>query len=160
MHIGKFRHNINVASEFHQLSKNDESAAEIMASARHYKQACYLIIQAIEKSIRAKIFSLVNPNIEYFRNRNRTHSVEDAIEFLIEISSTDNLVREQISNQINIHVLGKTNYLQLHNNLRYPSYFKKYDSYSTLDVGSNDYEELKRRLCLMRKFLDDLSKFQ
>lgn len=158
MQIGKLRHRVNVSSEFSQLAKNDELAAICLAASGHFKQACYFLIQAIEKSIRSKIFSLVNPNIEYFREKNKTHSVESAIEFLIEIVSTDEITKEQISNQINFHVLGKTNYSQIHNNLRYPFYSKKYDTHSVLDVTRNDFNELKRRLDLLKKFLEDLNR--
>jgi len=125
----------------------------------HFRHACYFLIQSIEKSIRSKIFTLVNPNIEYFRERNRTHSVESAVDFLIEIVSTDTLVKDQVRQQMASHVLGNTEYTQLHNNLRYPAYFRKYDSYSVLDINKNDYDELKKRLYLLRKFLDDLHKF-
>lgn len=159
MHIGKFRHKINVSSEFLKLSKGDEVSANILAEKGQLPQACYLLIQAMEKAIRAKIFSLVNPNIEYFRERNRTHSLESAVEFLIEIISTDSIVREQVSKQLNIHVLGNTKYGLLHNNLRYPAYFKKYDSYSIIEVEKVDFEILNNRLMLLRKFLDDLHKF-
>ena len=159
MHIGKFRHKINVASEFAQISKEEEVAADSLAAVGHFRQACYFLIQAIEKAIRAKIFTLVNPNLEYFRERNRTHSVASAVEFLIEIVSTDKLIQEQVSKQISYYVLGKTEYSKLHNDLRYPAYFRKYDSYSTLDVNQNDYDELKNRLSVLRKFLDDLHKF-
>ena len=159
MHIGKFRHKINVASEFAQISKDDEVAAEALAAVGYFRQASYFLIQSIEKSIRAKIFTLVNPNLEYFRDRNRTHSVESAVEFLIEIVSTDKLIQGQVSQQISSYVLGNTEYSRLHNDLRYPAYFRKYDSYSSLDVNKNDYDELKKRLSLLRKFLDDLHKF-
>ncbi len=159
MHIGKFRHKINVSSEFFELSRSDEVSAKMLAEKGQFRQACYLLIQAMEKAIRAKIFSLVNPNIEYFRNRNRSHSLDSAVEFLIEIVSTDNIVRNQVSQQLNTHVLGNTNYGHLHNNLRYPSYFEKYDSYSTIEVGKDDFAILSNRLMLLRKFLDDLHKF-
>ncbi|KJD18299.1 hypothetical protein VE30_13760 [Vreelandella aquamarina] len=159
MHIGKFRHKIDVSSEFFKLSRGDEVSAKILAEKGQFRQACYLLIQAMEKAIRAKIFSLVNPNIEYFRDRNRTHSLDSAVEFLIEIVSTDNIVRNQVSQQLNTHVLGNTKYGHLHNNLRYPSYFKKYDSYSTIEVGKDDFDILSNRLMLLRKFLDDIHKF-
>ncbi len=159
MSIGKFRHKINVSSEFAQLSRDDEAAADSLAEKGQLRQACYFIIQAMEKAIRAKIFTLVNPNIEYFRDRNRTHSLDSAVEFLIEIISTDKLVQKQVSLQLNTHVLGDTKYGHLHNNLRYPAYFKRYDSYSTLDVEVSDFEKLKTRLQLLRKFLNDLHKF-
>jgi HEPN domain-containing protein len=159
MHIGKFRYKINVASEFAQMSKDDEIAADALANVGHFRQACYFLIQSIEKSIRAKIFTLVNPNNVYFRERNRSHSIESAVEFLIEIVSTDDLVKEQVSQQIASNALGKTKYSRLHNDLRYPAYFEKDDSYSILDINKSDYTELKRRLSLLRKFLDDLHKF-
>ena len=159
MYLGKFRHKINVASEFKELSKADTSVAELLAENKEYRHACYFIIQAMEKAIRAKIFNLVNPNIEYFRERNRTHSLESAVEFLIEIVNSDKLVQEQVSKQLNEHVLGKTKYNHLHNNLRYPSYFKKYDSYSIFEVGECDYKELKLRLDSLNNFLNDLHKF-
>ncbi|SFV63109.1 hypothetical protein MNB_SV-9-1074 [hydrothermal vent metagenome] len=159
MHIGKIRHKINVSSEFTELSKNDESAAYLLAEKGMFQQACYFLIQAMEKAIRAKIFSLVNPNIEYFRERNRTHSLDSAVEFLIEIISTDNMIKKQVSVQLQQHVLGNTKYGYLHNNLRYPTYFKKYNSYSVIEVGKSDFELLSNRLQLLRKFLSDLHKF-
>jgi len=159
VHIGKFRHNINVALEFRSLSKADESVAEILAANEEYRHACYFIVQAMEKSIRAKIFNLVNPNIEYFRERNRTHSLESAVEFLIEIVSTNPLIQEQVSKQLNEYVLGNTQYNRLHNNLRYPTYFNRYDSYSILDVYDTDFKTLKSRLNSLNNFLADLHKF-
>ena len=159
MHIGKFRHKINVSSEFIELSKNDENASYLLAEKGMFRQACYLLIQAMEKAIRAKVFSLVNPNIEYFRERNRTHSLDSAVEFLIEIISTNNIIKKQVSEQLKKHVLGNTQYGHLHNNLRYPAYFKKYDSYSIIEVGKSDFELLSSRLQLLRKFLSDLHKF-
>jgi HEPN domain-containing protein len=159
MHIGNFNHKINVSTEFYQLSIEDESSANLLAKENKFRQACYFIIQAMEKAIRSKIFILVNPNIEYFRNRNRTHSIDSAIEFLIEIISNDKIIQNQVSKQLNFYVLGNTKYEYLHNNLRYPSYFKKYDSYSILNVGLKDFKELNKRLQLLRKFLNDLDKF-
>ena len=159
MHIGNFNHKINVSTEFYQLSIEDESSANLLAKENKFRQACYFIIQAMEKAIRSKIFILVNPNIEYFRNRNKTHSIDSAIEFLIEIISNDKIIQNQVSKQLNFYVLGNTKYEYLHNNLRYPSYFKKYDSYSILNVGLKDFKELNKRLQLLRKFLNDLDKF-
>ena len=158
MHIGKFRYKTNVSSEFMKLSIEDETAAETLAQNGQYRQACYFIIQAMEKYIRSKIFTLVNANIEYFRNRNRTHSLDSAVEFLIEIVSSDKVVQEQVSQQLNIHVLGNTQYGHLHNNLRYPAYFNKYNSYSILDVELDDFVKLKTRLHSLKKFLNDLHK--
>lgn len=159
MHIGKLRYKVNVSSEFKALAKSDETAAEALASQGQYRQACYFIIQAMEKNIRHKVFTLVNPNIEYFRDRNRSHSLDDAADFLIEIISNDQVIQGQVSKQLKEHVLGDTRYNTLHNNLRYPWYFKKYDSYSVLEVNYEDYSRLKSRLDSLKIFLDDLHLF-
>lgn len=159
MHIGTFRHQVDVASEFTKLSKEDEAAAAALAQSNYFRQACYFLIQAMEKSIRAKIFTLVNPNLEYFRNRNRSHSLDAAVEFLVEIISTEKVVQEQVYKQLSTYVLGNTKYNHLHNNLRYPTYFDRFDAYSTLDIDYKDYETLKKRLQSLRLFLVDLHRF-
>lgn len=158
MHIGRFRHKVKVSVEYANMSKSDEAAAQALAQSGHYRQACYFLIQAIEKAIRSKIFTLVNPNLEYFREKNKSHSVESAVSFLIELIATDELVKTQVSKQIYEHVLGSTHYSRLHNNLRYPAYFQKYDSYSMLDLVERDYNFLKQKLSNMRLFLSDLDR--
>jgi hypothetical protein len=157
-HIGRLKHGINLSEEFANSAKNDELAAHKLADLDLYKQACYFIIQAMEKMIRSRIFTLVNPNLEYFRNKNRHHSLESAIEFLLEIVSTDTVIKDQISNQLFNHVIGKTNYSHLHNNLRYPFYSERYNSYSTLEITKNDFIELSNRANILRSFLNDLHK--
>ena len=159
MIIGKMRYNINVSSEFMELSINDEKSAYLLAEKNMFKQACYFLIQAMEKAIRLKVYSIVNPNIKYFRDRNKNHSLDSAIEFLIEIISTDNITKEQVSKQLKEGVLSNINYRHLHNNLRYPSYSKKYDSYSIIEIKKSDFILLGDRLKLLRKFLIDLHKF-
>lgn len=106
-----------------------------------------------------RFFTLVNPNIQYFRERNRTHSVEDAVEFLLEIISTDEIVRNQVSKQLKDNVLGDIRYNHLHNNLRYPSYFTKFDSYSILNITKQDFDILSNKLSLLKLFLEDLHRF-
>lgn len=157
-HIGSLRHNIILSNEFLKLAKDDELAATTLANSGMYRNACYFIIQAMEKTIRSKIFTLVNPNLEYFRNKNRHHSLESAIDFMLEIISTDPLIKEQITNQLFNHVVGRTNYTHLHNNLRYPFYSERYNSYSVLEITEFDYKELSTRLHTLRSFLNDLHK--
>jgi len=157
-YIGKFRHRVNVSDEFYHLAEEEEQAAGALAQAGRYRQACYFLIQAMEKFIRAKLFSLVNPNLEYFRDRNRTHSLDDAVNFLVEVVSPDKVVQEQVFSQLNNHVLGTTKYRELHNNLRYPTYFRKYDSYSMLDIQKCDFDVLAHRLSMLKKFLHDMHK--
>jgi HEPN domain-containing protein len=140
MRLGSLRHNIDVSAEFSPLSREDEAVAASLASVGHHRQACYFVVQAMEKAIRAKIFSLVNASIEYFRDKNRSHSLDSAVEFLIEIVSTNPTVREQVSRQLNQAVLGDTRYGALHNDLRYPVYFKRNNSHSVLTVSASDYQ--------------------
>ena len=86
--LGKVKHRIDVSNEYEVLAKKDEEVSKLLFKNGEYKHAIYFCIQAMEKYIRSKIFSIVNPNLEYFRKRNQNHSVEDAIEFLLEIVST------------------------------------------------------------------------
>lgn len=160
MRIGKFRHKISVANEFAKLSKSDELVASLLAEKGEYRQACYFIIQAMEKSIRAKIFDLVNPNIEYFREKNRSHSLDSAVNFLLEIVGADKTTQQQVSTQLNSYVLGNIKYNHLHNNLRYPMYSKRYDSYSMLDIDKHDFDLLQRRLDSLNDYLKDLARLR
>lgn len=155
-HLGKVRHNINVSDAFKEQASADEYAARILFENGMHKQSAYFIIQAMEKLIRAKIFNLVDAKKDYFRDRNRTHSVEDAAHFLLEILSTDDLVKQQVSSQLNTVILGKIKYNYLHNNLRYPFYSKKYNSYSSLTLNTSDTNSLFTRLNALKIFLKDI----
>jgi HEPN domain-containing protein len=79
--IGRFRRRVDVSIEYARLAREDEQAANLLADASHYRQAVYFVLQAMEKHLRAKIFTLVDPTNEYFRQANRNHSVEDAAKF-------------------------------------------------------------------------------
>lgn len=158
MKVGTFRQRVNVSKEYLALASSDEIAAEKLSQVDYYRQACYFIIQAMEKYIRAKIFSLVNADIKYFRDENRNHSLDSAIDFLIKVVSSDPITQQQVSKQLTEYVLVNTKYNHLHNNLRYPAYFQKYDSYSMLDVGREDYQMLCNRLSLLKSFLNDIDK--
>ncbi len=160
MQIGKFKHRVEVSTEFNRLAKEDEDAAFALIEIGKYRQATYFLVQSMEKYVRGTIFTLVNPKLEYFRERNRSHSLEDAVEFLVEIVSKNNVtIEQQVKNQLYQHVLGDTQYNQLHNNVRYPVYFKKYDSYSILEITKEDSDLLFKRLLLLKKFLNELHRF-
>ena len=81
-----------------------------------------------------------------------------AIDFLIKVVSSDPITQQQVSKQLTEYVLVNTKYNHLHNSLRYPAYFQKYDSYSMLDVGREDYQMLCNRLSLLKSFLNDIDK--
>lgn len=148
----------DVSYEYKVLAKKDEEVSNFLFKKGEYRHAIYFCIQAMEKYIRSKIFSLVNPNLEYFRNRNRNHSVEDAIEFLLEIISTDVNFRNNIRQQLFVSILGEINYQQLHNNLRYPFYSKRFDSYSVNTYTIEDYKFVENGLQKLKIYLNDLDR--
>lgn len=158
MKVGVFRRQINVSQEYLALARSDEIAAEKLSRVDCYRQACYLIIQSMEKYIRAKTFSLVRADLKFFRDENRNHSLDSAIDFLIKVISSDPIIQQQVSKQLTEYVLVNTKYNHLHNNLRYPAYFSKYDSYSMLDVGREDCQMLFDRLSSLKNFLNDIDK--
>lgn len=158
MYIGKINHNINVADEYERLAKKDEEVAVLLKYNREYRHSIYFFVQAMEKYIRSKIFTLVNPNIEYFRKRNQNHSLTNAVDFLIEIISTDINVQNQIKNQLNSYVFENINFQLLHNNLRYPFYSSKFDSYSSLEFNLNDCEIIEKKLAALKVYLQQLNR--
>ena len=158
MYIVAIRHNVDVSDEFAQLAKKDEEVARFLKRNGEYRHAIYFFIQAMEKHIRSKIFTLVNPNNEYFRKRNLNHSVEGAVEFLIEIISPDENIRQQVKQLLNKHVLEDINFQLLHNNLRYPFYSDKYNSYSSVDFSYNDCDTIEKKLEGLKRYLQDINR--
>lgn len=156
--LGQVRHKIDVSYEYEVLAKKDEEVSNLLFRNGEYKHAIYFCVQAMEKYIRSRIFSLVNPNLEYFRKRNKNHSVEDAIEFLLEIISTDENLRSTIRQQLFVSILGEINYHQLHNNLRYPFYSQKFDSYSVTTYTVEDYKFVENGLQKLKVYLNDLDR--
>jgi HEPN domain-containing protein len=156
MNIGKPRHNIDVSSEYFSLASEDEKAALILKDAGKYRQAIYFTVQAMEKYIRAKIFSYINPKNDTFREMNRNHSVDEAVALFIDIVSPEIRVKEQVREQLERYVVGDIKFNHLHNNLRYPFYSEKYNSFSCLDVTSADAELFIQKLNFLKKFLKDI----
>ncbi len=145
-----------ISLEYQCLSDSDKSAAETLAKLGHYRQACYFLLQAIEKTVRAKIFTLVDGNNKYFRDKNRTHSISDAIDFLIEIiSKNDPVIAAQHKYNFYSYVLGSLNYQQIHNNLRYPWFSEGKNSFYVLDIHERDYAELSDNLKKLETYLKD-----
>jgi len=94
----------------------------------------------MEKHVRFKIFTLVNADVEYFRNRTRTHCLDDLLNFLVEIVSGNQLIQEQVRNQLNSFVLEGVRFGKLHNDLQYPFYLEKSNPYAMLQIDKNDAE--------------------
>jgi len=158
--IGHIRHGINVSDEYYELGKKDEEAANELMKLSLYRHSIYFFIQAMEKYIRSKIFSLVNPNIEYFREKNKNHSLNNAIDFLVEIINSDNIIRQQIKIQINEFLFENINFQMLHNNLRYPFFNQKYNDYSCIDFTKNDCLMVEKKVLKLKEYLKELDKIK
>lgn len=156
MHLGNIRHGVSVCNEYQMLAKKDEAVAVLLKEHSEYKHSIYFFIQAMEKYIRAKIFTLVNPNLEYFRKRNQNHSIDNAIEFLVDIISADENIQNQVKEMLNKNIIQGIKFQQLHNNLRYPLYNSRYDSYSSVDFTKEDCKIIENKLADLKIYLNEL----
>ncbi|MGL5712724.1 MAG: HEPN domain-containing protein [Paraclostridium sp.] len=157
-YLGSIKTNIDLSYEYIKLAREDESVAILLKNNHEYRHSIYYFIQAMEKYIKSKIFTLVNPNLEYFINRNRHHSLDSSIEFLIEVISSDETIRNQVKFQFNEYVFKGLNSRSLHNNLRYPFYNDKYRFYTIVNYDKNDCEYIEQMLDNLKKYLEDLNK--
>lgn len=146
----------HIASEYAQLGSEDEEAGRILLQAGKYRGAAYLCVQAMEKYLKHTIFKLVNPAIPYYRNKARTHDIDDLLDFLIEIVSPEEVVKQQVRGQLNQHVIGnKKRFKALHNDLRYPAFRGKL-KYSIRRISEKDTQELFEKLIRLKKYLQDI----
>lgn len=143
-------------TEYAAMAKEDELAARTLFNAGWYRQAVYLTVQAIEKFIRAAIFHRVNPNTEYFRERARTHYVDELLEFLLDIVGDNDQLKHQLRSQLQDIVLGSLKLGRLQNDVRYPRYSIRDNSYSVLRVTRECAADIIQRLELLKRFLDDI----
>lgn len=156
-YIGRLEHGLtDIAAEYEALAHEDEKVGRLLLGQGQYRHAIYFLVQAMEKFVRCRIFSLVNPNTEYFRNRTRTHDLDELLDFLIEIVSSDAGVQAQVKGQLNNHVLGGIRFGKLHNDLRYPFFSERHQSYSLLQVSRSDAELTLDRLQTLKRFLSDI----
>jgi len=78
------------------------------------------------------------------------------VSFLVEIiGAGDANAMKHLLAHIEAHVLGGIKYRQLHNNLRYPFFSTRHDSYTAIDVGEGDYVWLFERLGQLKLYLKD-----
>jgi len=158
MRIGSFRKKVNASQEYFSLARSDEIVAEKLSQIECYRQACYFIIQAMEKYIRAKAFGIVNPKLGFFREENRSHSLDYTVEFIVKVISPDPVIQQQVLKKLSEYVLGDPKYNHLHDNIRYSFYFLNLDSYSMFDFSKDDYQGLFYRLSPLKDFLNDIDK--
>ncbi len=158
--LGKLNHNVDASYEYNRLAREDERVGLMLKDKGEHRHSIYFLIQAMEKYVRAKIFSIVDARNPYFRERERNHSVEAALEFLVEVINGNPNIKDQIKKQIREYVLGDVRFNLLHNNLRYPFYSERYNSYSSLDVTKNDSEIVAQRLNALKSFLAGVDRFK
>jgi len=157
--IGRFNRNVpNIASEYQRLAQEDEEVGLLLVKSQKYRHAIYFFIQSMEKYIRYRIFLLVNAENNYFREKTRTHNVDELLDFLVEITSSDPVIRDQIKKQLDDYVLGGVRFGDLHNNLRYPFFSNHHQAYSMLGVGQADASLVHDKLQKLKLFLRDIDK--
>ena len=155
--IGRFRDSIVVSQEYARLAREDEAAANILARAGHYRQAVYFVVQAMEKHLRAKIFSIIDPADEQARQENRNHSIEDAVLFLIETITRDPSLRSMIREQFENYLFRGLRFNLFHNDLRYPTYFERTSAYACLEISDKDLIVMFDRLDWLKEFMKELA---
>ena len=72
--IGTINREVDISYEYYNLALEDEKVAILLKNKGEYRHSIYFFIQAMEKYIKSKIFTLVNPNLEYYINKNKHHS--------------------------------------------------------------------------------------
>lgn len=158
--IGKPNHNVEVSYEYSRLAREDERVGLMLKDSGEHRHSIYFLIQAMEKYVRAEIFTIVDARNPYFRERERNHSVEAALEFLVEVINGSPIVRDQIKKQLGDYVLGDIRFTHLHNNLRYPFYSERHNSYSSYEFTRDDNEIVVQRLNALKSFLAGMDKFK
>lgn len=158
--IGRLKHGVDVSYQYGRLAREDERVGLMLKERGEHRHSIYFLVQAMEKYVRSKIFSIVDATNPYFRERERNHSVEAALEFLVEVINGNNLVRDQIKKQLREYVLGDIKFNLLHNNLRYPFYSSHYNSFSHLEVNKSDNELIIQKLNALKSFLEGVDRFK
>lgn len=157
--IGRLRYNITDApGEYRTLAMHDERIAGILLNQGEFRHATYFLVQSMEKHVRATIYTRVNPQNPYYREKTRTHDVDELLEFLLEIIDVDDQVREALRQQLDAHVLSETRFGMLHNDLRYLKYIERNQSYAMLSVDMQDALHTRERLQLLKRFLGDMTR--
>ena len=108
--------------------------------------------------MRYGIFSVIDAHQEYFREHARTHNLDELLAFLVEISSDDARIRQQVQKQLDDLVLEGVRFGMLHNNIRYPWYSKHHNSYLLLQVTAADAGVVEAKLAKLKAFVPDFHK--
>lgn len=158
--IGTINREVDISYEYYNLALEDEKVAILLKNKGEYRHSIYFFIQAMEKYIKSKIFTLVNPNLEYYINKNKHHSLDDSIEFLIEVISSDENIRNQVKLYFNKYVFKDLSFRNLHNNLRYPFYDRSRGYYNIIKFDIEDCKYIEEMLENLKKYLKDLNRIK
>lgn len=158
--IGTINREVDISYEYYNLALEDEKVAILLKNKGEYRHSIYFFIQAMEKYIKSKIFTLVNPNLEYYINKNKHHSLDDSIEFLIEVISPDENIRNQVKLYFNKYVFKDLSFRNLHNNLRYPFYDRSRGYYNIIKFDIEDCRYIEEMLENLKKYLKDLNRIK
>ena len=158
--IGTINREVDISYEYYNLALEDEKVAILLKNKGEYRHSIYFFIQAMEKYIKSKIFTLVNPNLEYYINKNKHHSLDDSIEFLIEVISPDENIRNQVKLYFNKYVFKDLSFRNLHNNLRYPFYDRSRGYYNIIKFDIGDCKYIEEMLENLKKYLKDLNRIK
>ena len=116
----------------------------------------------MEKQIKNHIARKINLMNKYFAeeiSKTMGHSLNRSLELLIKVyCGNDQVMFEQMSQQLNKHVLKEINFRFLNNSLRYPIYSDKYGNYTLINLTKSDCEVLREILFSLKKYLDDLGR--
>ena len=157
-YIGRRVKTDDVCHVYRKLSEEDEAAGNLLMLQNKYRHACYFYVQAMEKYVRSVIFKKVNAKNEWFIGKTRTHNLDELLDFLIEIVSTNPTIQAQVKQQLDQFVLKGVRFGQLHNELRYPLFYHKTQQYTLLEITKNDADVCRQKLNDLKRFLQDIGK--
>lgn len=156
--------NLEIAESYFSTAKNDEKAAIVLENQKFYNQSAYFFIQAMEKYVKHHIATKIDVLNPYFADeigKTMGHSLNKSLELLVKIYSGENKVLfEQMSQQIQRHVLKDLNFRFLNSSLRYPVFNQKHKNYTLYTLNRSDCEELKKILETLKNYLNDLSRLK
>ena len=150
----------DIADEYKCLAIKDERAALILYNQSFYEQSAYLIIQSMEKYIKAHISSIIDITNPYYASKIRDigHSLDSAIDFLLEIvtAGKDIHLAGQLEYQLKDVVFKNIRFGSLNSSLRYPMYNYYKNGYSIKQLSKQDCVLLFNMLNQLKEYLNQI----
>lgn len=148
---------------YQDMRDRDYAATKALQWEGIYNEAIYMYIQAMEKQIKAYICGKVNATNPYFSQklRNIGHSLDNSIDFLIELLAGHNeVLKEQLTEQIKTGVFQNVKFSKLYNDCRYPSYNSFKEQYFILQLEKRDCERVADICEQLTKFIQDFDRIR